>query len=210
MTLPRILFGLDTALGSRFAEVSETAEGLMIRSTNVGFLWLVVIALALAGLAILIHLARKGFEARVLRDMSMLAGVLAVCGLIVAVTSYSETRVMLVSDPDPPRIVVERRGLLGDLWVGRESLLLAELLEVGVGTGTIKAATRNGTPQGPDRTGYHLRLRPVEGRSVEATPTAVGGLSEVIAAGRLLQERINLLRPEDPVSDNFKRFSNGL
>ncbi|WP_425098977.1 hypothetical protein [Tropicibacter sp. S64] len=148
-------------LGSRLSEVTVSPGRLEIFSTSIGFVrfWL-ILGLPLLGL-ILVDGVRKGTVSRNLP----VAGVLGVCLAVVCGFGYSAMRLDGTRESDS--LMLTRWTVLG---ARQELVPLAGLRSVDLASGTIKAATRNGTPVGSDRTGYFVRLVTDARHSVEATP----------------------------------------
>jgi len=186
MALPAVLFGLDHALGSREAEVFRGAGTLEVLSTSEGWAKIFLIAGALFFVVVVIAAWRKGGWQEARSTAGVFGAILGVCIGIMIATSYSELR--LTASVDSDVIVIERRGVLLDLWVGRDTVPIADLIGVGIGTSTIKAPLRNGTPQGRDKTAYHLRLRTADWKTYQASSGGVEDMRPAAEAASALLE----------------------
>ncbi|MBP0483792.1 hypothetical protein [Sagittula salina] len=197
--LPKILFGLDVLLGSRFAAVTATGEGLVIRSTNLG----VVVLFGLAGLALagilVAEMIRHGLTARRGHMARTSLGVVVTCVAVMSGLTFGATEARV----SPERIVVEVRTVLG---VSAEEMAVSEVTQLGVASARIKAATRNGSPVGPDRTGYGLRVVGRDGRRLRLTPVAAGRLDDVSSAVRTVQGYLETATGR-PVRTNLHRYA---
>ena len=195
-----MLWGLDELLGSHFLTVTETPERLEILSTSLGLTRLLGIGAVLVCLGI-------GFDTwrskRGWRNGLPVMGVLGGCFAVMAAILHEEIRLEASGD----RIVVERRGILGDLWVDREEVEISALRSVGIGWVTLKAPTRNGTPTGEDSTGYRLRLRSWDNARIVASPAADEAPERIVPAVRALLARLEghpALRR--PLETNLHRY----
>ncbi len=177
--LTGLLFGLDRVLGTRVAEVQSAPGTLDVVSSNAGFY---IVILLVAGIGFFATVTVEGSRAGGRAALGVAWGfgsVLAVCLLIMAGVGYGETR--LIASAQSDCVVIETRGILQGLWVKREEVPVADLVSVGIATGTVSAATRNGTPQGRDRTAYNLRLRTSDRRRITVVR---GGIGDPVPAAR--------------------------
>lgn len=200
------LFGL---FGSRALDVTQDGDTIRIVSTSLGFVVFMTLVVTGLSVAILVSVwrGRAGEGAKRHRGWKTALAVPWVCLAVIVAIAYGEARLEVRRDSHV--LVVEDRGITGPLFMSRETVPIADITDIGIGHVVVKAPLRNGTPQGPDKDGYYLRIRGKGGIRIKGPGREVEDTRRTIAAARallaFLKEHPD--RPERPIRSNIHRYA---
>ena len=210
MAASRSLFSaLFDLLGSRMLVVREDADTFSVATSSLGFVVLMTLVVIGLSLAILVSVWRGGKAGNGGRHRGWKEALAVpwVCLAVIAAIGYSDTR--LDARRDSPLLVVEESGITGPLLRSRAAIPIADITDIDVGHVTVKAPTRNGTPQGPDEDGYYLRIRGKGGVEITGPGGEVADTRRTIAAARALLAFLarHPDRPARPIGSNIHRYA---